>query len=132
MQVCGHIFKPSALVPKERKRAADGTRVLIVSSASIKTRRVSCVTVTILGRRFTVNRKRCTGTPLESHARESRDMDSTNALARMADQPALDRVAAPVSEAIKNAYSRAGEASVNQPCLDVREQTGKIDVRARV
>jgi nitrite reductase/ring-hydroxylating ferredoxin subunit/uncharacterized membrane protein len=37
-------------------------------------------------------------------------MDSTNALVRMADQPALDRVAAPVSEAIKNAYSRAGDA----------------------
>lgn len=36
-------------------------------------------------------------------------MESTNALVRIADQPALDRVAGPVSEAIRDAYSRAGE-----------------------
>ena len=61
MQARGHIFKARAESPKERKRAADGMRVLIISSASIKTRPVSYVTMTIPGRRFTVNRKRCNG-----------------------------------------------------------------------
>jgi nitrite reductase/ring-hydroxylating ferredoxin subunit len=42
--------------------------------------------------------------------REGDDMESTNALVRIADQPALDRVARPVSDAIRGAYSRAGEA----------------------
>lgn len=36
-------------------------------------------------------------------------MDSTNALVRMADQPALDRVAEPLSDAIKELYGRAGD-----------------------
>src|SRR5262245_57481981 len=37
-------------------------------------------------------------------------MESTNALVRIADQPALDRGARPVSNAIRQAYSRAGDA----------------------
>jgi nitrite reductase/ring-hydroxylating ferredoxin subunit/uncharacterized membrane protein len=36
-------------------------------------------------------------------------MDSTNALVRVVDQPALDTVAKPLSSAIRQAYSRAGE-----------------------
>ncbi|HUK34622.1 MAG TPA: DUF2231 domain-containing protein [Vicinamibacterales bacterium] len=35
-------------------------------------------------------------------------MDSTNALVRLADQPALDRVARPLSSAVRHAYSRGG------------------------
>jgi nitrite reductase/ring-hydroxylating ferredoxin subunit/uncharacterized membrane protein len=37
-------------------------------------------------------------------------MNSTNALSRLTDQPALDAVAEPLSEAIRNAYQSAGEA----------------------
>ena len=37
-------------------------------------------------------------------------MDSTNALVQMADQPALDAVAEPLSNAIRRAYSTAGAA----------------------
>ena len=37
-------------------------------------------------------------------------MDRTNALVRLADQPAFDTLALPLSNAIKNAYSRAGSA----------------------
>ncbi len=37
-------------------------------------------------------------------------MDSTNALVRFADQPALDALAAPLSDAVKHVYSRAGDA----------------------
>lgn len=37
-------------------------------------------------------------------------MDSTNALVRVVDQPALDTLAVPLSDAIKEVYSRAGEA----------------------
>ena len=37
-------------------------------------------------------------------------MDSTNALVRVADQPALDTIAEPLSDAIRQAYSRAGDA----------------------
>jgi nitrite reductase/ring-hydroxylating ferredoxin subunit/uncharacterized membrane protein len=36
-------------------------------------------------------------------------MDSTNALVQLVDQPALDRLAEPLSDAVKQAYSRAGE-----------------------
>jgi nitrite reductase/ring-hydroxylating ferredoxin subunit/uncharacterized membrane protein len=36
-------------------------------------------------------------------------MESTNALIRIADQPALDAVAEPLANAIKNAYSSAGD-----------------------
>ncbi|HET6958317.1 MAG TPA: Rieske (2Fe-2S) protein [Vicinamibacterales bacterium] len=36
-------------------------------------------------------------------------MDRTNALVRVVDQPALDAVAKPLSDAIREAYSRAGE-----------------------
>jgi hypothetical protein len=37
-------------------------------------------------------------------------VDSTNALSRLADQPALDAVATPLSEAIRGAYESAGPA----------------------
>jgi len=36
-------------------------------------------------------------------------MDSTNALVRVADQPALDTIAEPLSDAVRKLYSRAGE-----------------------
>jgi hypothetical protein len=54
-------------------------------------------------------------------------MDSTNALVRMADQPALDRVARPLSEAIRGAYSRAGDAGQ----VDVPIGAWTIGARAR-
>src|ERR1051326_8134685 len=38
------------------------------------------------------------------------DMDSTNALVRVVDQPALDAIAVPLSDAVKSVYSRAGDA----------------------
>jgi len=37
-------------------------------------------------------------------------MDSTNALVRVVDQPALDTIAEPLSHAIRQAYSRVGDA----------------------
>jgi nitrite reductase/ring-hydroxylating ferredoxin subunit/uncharacterized membrane protein len=37
-------------------------------------------------------------------------MDSTNMLVKLADQPAFDTLASPLSNAIRNAYSRAGSA----------------------
>ena len=37
-------------------------------------------------------------------------MDSTNALVRAVDQPALDTIAEPLGAAIRQAYSRAGDA----------------------
>ena len=37
-------------------------------------------------------------------------MDSTNALVRVVDQPALDTIAEPLGAAIRQAYSRAGDA----------------------
>ncbi len=37
-------------------------------------------------------------------------MDSTHAIARLTDQPALDVIASPLSRAIRNAYESAGPA----------------------
>jgi hypothetical protein len=37
-------------------------------------------------------------------------MDSTNALSRLTDQPALDAAATPLSRAIRSAYESAGPA----------------------
>jgi nitrite reductase/ring-hydroxylating ferredoxin subunit/uncharacterized membrane protein len=46
---------------------------------------------------------------LDTKASGGTDMDSTNALVRVVDQPALDIVAEPLSNAIRQVYSRAGE-----------------------
>jgi len=77
-----------------------------------------------------------------------------NTLTRVVDNPAIDRVAEPLSKAVRDAYGAAGPAgrqaknalhgvwlghgrvingpaTQNQPVLDVRERDGQIEVRGR-
>jgi hypothetical protein len=61
-------------------------------------------------------------------------MESTSTLAEFVENPAIDQVAKPLSEAVRSALQDGrvlnGPATHNQPCLVVREREGRLEVKS--